>query len=93
MRSNHLPDGVWMGMGQPSVNTGTGYGLGVRPGRPGQARQSRIERGVRVVGRCGHAFHHRSEKDIVAIFLTQKFPDDRIYYNDFITMVYQALMD
>jgi hypothetical protein len=28
---------------------------------------------------------------IVALFLTQK-PDDRIYYRDFITMVYQALV-
>jgi CubicO group peptidase (beta-lactamase class C family) len=33
------------------------------------------------------------EKSIVAIFLTRKFPDDRIFYNEFITMVYQALMD
>ena len=33
------------------------------------------------------------EKDIVAIFLTQKFADDRVYYNEFITQVYQALVE
>jgi CubicO group peptidase (beta-lactamase class C family) len=32
------------------------------------------------------------EKDIVGIFLTQKLPDDRIFYNEFITMTYQALI-
>jgi CubicO group peptidase (beta-lactamase class C family) len=32
------------------------------------------------------------EKDIVALFLTQK-PDDRIYYRDFTKMVYQAFLE
>lgn len=94
MRSNHLPDGVWMGMGQPSVNTGTGYGLGVSvlvdPVRRGNLG-SKGEFGWS--GAAATHFIIDPEKDIVAIFLTQKFPDDRIYYNDFITMVYQALMD
>lgn len=33
------------------------------------------------------------EKDIVGIFLTQKMMDDRVYYNEFITLTYQALME
>ncbi len=94
MSSNHLPDGIWMGMGQSSVNTGTGYGLGVSvlvdPVRRGNLG-SKGEFGWS--GAAATHFIVDPEKGIVAIFLTQKFPDDRIFYNDFITMVYQALMD
>jgi CubicO group peptidase (beta-lactamase class C family) len=94
MHSNHLPDGVWMGMGDSSVNTGTGYGLGVSVLVDSVRRGNLGSKGE--FGWSGMATTHfiiDPEKDIVAIFLTQKIPDDRIYYNDFITMVYQALMD
>jgi len=94
MSSNHLPDGVWMGMGQSSVNAGTGYGLGVSvlvdPVRRGNLG-SKGEFGWS--GAAATHFIVDPEKSIVAIFLTQKFPDERIFYNDFITMVYQALME
>lgn len=94
MSSNHLPDGVWMGMGQPGVNTGTGYGLGVSvlvdPVRRGNLG-SKGEFGWS--GAASTHFIIDPEKGIVGIFLTQKFPDDRIYYNEFITMVYQALIE
>jgi len=94
MSSNHLPDGVWVGMGDSSVNTGTGYGLGVSvlvdPVRRGNLG-SKGEFGWS--GAASTHFIIDPEKNIVAIFLTQKFPDDRIFYNEFITMVYQALMD
>ncbi len=94
MRSNHLPDGVWMGMGEPGVNTGTGYGLGVSvlvdPVRRGNLG-SKGEFGWS--GAAATHFIIDPEKDIIGIFLTQKFPDDRIFYNEFITMVYQALME
>lgn len=94
MRSNHLPDGVWMGMEQSSVNTGTGYGLGVSVLVDPVRRGNLGSKGE--FGWSGMATTHflvDPEKDIVALFLTQKIPDDRIYYNDFITMVYQALLD
>ena len=94
MRSNHLPDGVWVGMGQPGVNTGTGYGLGVSvlvdPVRRGNLG-SKGEFGWS--GAAATHFIIDPEKDIVGIFLTQKMPDDRIFYNEFITMIYQALME
>jgi CubicO group peptidase (beta-lactamase class C family) len=94
MRSNHLPDGVWMGMGQPGVNTGTGYGLGVSvlvdPVRRGNLG-SKGEFGWS--GAAATHFIIDPEKDIVGIFLTQKLPDDRIFYNEFITMIYQAFME
>jgi CubicO group peptidase (beta-lactamase class C family) len=94
MSSNHLPDGVWMGMGDSSVNTGTGYGLGVSvlvdPVRRGNLG-SRGEFGWS--GAASTHFIIDPEKNIIAIFLTQKFPDDRIFYNEFITMIYQALTD
>jgi CubicO group peptidase (beta-lactamase class C family) len=94
MRSNHLPDGVWMGMDQSSVNTGTGYGLGVSVLVDPVRRGNLGSKGE--FGWSGMATTHfiiDPEKDIVAIFLTQKVSDDRIYYNDFITMIYQALME
>jgi CubicO group peptidase (beta-lactamase class C family) len=94
MSSNHLPDGVWMGMGQPGVNTGTGYGLGVSvlvdPVRRGNLG-SKGEWGWS--GAAATHFIIDPEKDIVGIFLTQKMPDDRIFYNEFITMIYQAFME
>jgi CubicO group peptidase (beta-lactamase class C family) len=94
MRSNHLPDGVWMGMGDSSINTGTGYGLGVSVLVDPVRRGNLGSKGE--FGWSGMATTHfiiDPEKDIVAIFLTQKVPDDRIYYNDFITMIYQALIE
>jgi CubicO group peptidase (beta-lactamase class C family) len=94
MSSNHLPDGVWMGMGQPGVNTGTGYGLGVSvlvdPVRRGNLG-SKGEFGWS--GAAATHFIIDPEKDIIGIFLTQKFPDDRIFYSEFITMLYQALVE
>jgi CubicO group peptidase (beta-lactamase class C family) len=94
MRSNHLPDGVWMGMGDSSVNTGTGYGLGVSvlvdPVRRGNLG-SKGEFGWS--GAAATHFIIDPEKDIIGIFLTQKFPDDRMYYNEFITMLYQAFIE
>jgi CubicO group peptidase (beta-lactamase class C family) len=94
MRSNHLPDGVWMGMGQPGVNTGTGYGLGVSVLVDPVRRGNLGSKGE--FGWSGAAATHLiidPEKDIIGIFLTQKLPDDRIFYNEFITMIYQALME
>jgi CubicO group peptidase (beta-lactamase class C family) len=94
MRSNHLPDGVWMGMGDTSVNTGTGYGLGVSVLVDPVRRGNLGSKGE--WGWSGAATTHLiidPEKDIVGIFLTQKMMDDRIFYNEFITMVYQALLD
>jgi CubicO group peptidase (beta-lactamase class C family) len=94
MSSNHLPDGVWMGMGEPGVNTGTGYGLGVSVLVDPVRRGNLGSKGE--WGWSGAAATHLiidPEKDIIGIFLTQKFPDDRIFYNDFITMIYQALME
>ncbi len=94
MSSNHLPDGVWMGMGDSSLNTGTGYGLGVSVLVDPVRRGNLGSKGE--FGWSGAASTHLiidPEKGIVAIFLTQKFPDDRVFYNEFITMVYQALMD
>jgi CubicO group peptidase (beta-lactamase class C family) len=94
MSSNHLPDGVGMGMGDSSVNSGTGYGLGVSVLVDPVRRGNLGSKGE--FGWSGAASTHLiidPEKGIVAIFLTQKFPDDRVFYNDFITMVYQALMD
>src|SRR5262245_22463602 len=88
MSSNHLPDGIWVG-----APGSTGYGLGVsvlvdpvKRGKLGHKREW---------GWSGAATTHLiidPEKDIVAIFLTQRFPDDRVYYSEFITMVYQALI-
>ena len=94
MSSNHLPDGVWVGMGDSSINTGTGYGLGVSVLVDPVRRGNLGSKGE--FGWSGAASTHLiidPEKDIVAIFLTQKFPDDRIFLNEFITMVYQALME
>ena len=94
MSSNHLPDGVWMDMGDSSVNTGTGYGLGVSvlvdPVRRGKLG-SKGEFGWS--GAASTHFIIDPEKNIVAIFLTQKFPDDHLFHYEFITMVYQAVMD
>jgi CubicO group peptidase (beta-lactamase class C family) len=90
MSSNHLPDGVYM-FGN---NSGTGYGLGVSVLVDPVKRGNLGSKGE--WGWSGAAATHLiidPEKDIVGIFLTQKFPDDRIYYNEFITMVYQALVD
>ncbi len=90
MSSNHLPDGVYM-FGN---NTGTGYGLGVSVLVDPVRRGNLGSKGE--WGWSGAAATHLiidPEKDIVGIFLTQKYPDDRIYYNEFITMVYQALVD
>ena len=83
-----------MGMGDSGVNTGTGYGLGVSVLVDPVRRGNLGSKGE--FGWSGAASTHLiidPEKNIVAIFLTQKFPDDRIFYNEFITMVYQALMD
>ncbi len=92
MRSNHLPDGVWVG--EAGVNSGTGYGLGVSvlvdPVRRGNLG-SKGEFGWS--GAASTHFIIDPEKDIIGIFLTQKFPFDRTFLNDFITMVYQAVMD
>jgi CubicO group peptidase (beta-lactamase class C family) len=89
MRSNHLPEGVWMG----APSGGTGYGLGVGVLVDPVARGNLGNKGE--YGWSGAASTHYiadPEKDIVAIFLTQK-PDDRVYYRDFITMVYQSLVE
>jgi len=86
MRSDHLPADVWMG----SPAGGTKYGLGVGVLVDPVARGNLGNKGE--YGWSGAASTHYiadPEKDIVALFLTQK-PDDRIYYRDFITMVYQA---
>ena len=91
MRSNHLPDGVWVGMGQPVVNTGVGYGLGVSvlvdPIRRGNLG-SKGEFGWS--GAASTHFFIDPEEDIIGIFLTQKLPDDRVFFNQFVTMIYQA---
>ena len=92
MSSNHLPDGVWLGA--PGVNSGTGYGLGVSVLVDPVRRGNLGSKGE--WGWSGAATTHLiidPEKDIVAIFLTQKFADDRVYYNEFITQVYQALVE
>ncbi len=92
MRSNHLPDGVWLG--PPGSNSGTGYGLGVSVLVDPVRRGNLGNKGE--WGWSGAATTHLiidPEKDIVAIFLTQKFADDRVYYNEFITQVYQALVE
>jgi CubicO group peptidase (beta-lactamase class C family) len=89
MRSDHLPAEVWMG----SPANGTKYGLGVGVLVDPVARGNLGSKGE--YGWSGAASTHYiadPEKDIVALFLTQK-PDDRIYYREFITMVYQALLD
>jgi CubicO group peptidase (beta-lactamase class C family) len=89
MRSDHLPADVWMG----SPTGGTKYGLGVGVLVDPVARGNLGNKGE--YGWSGAASTHYiadPEKDIVALFLTQK-PDDRIYYRDFITMVYQALVE
>ncbi len=87
MRSNHLPDGVWMG----APTGGTKYGLGVLVDPVARGNLGNVGE----YGWSGAASTHYiadPEKGIVALFLTQK-PDDRIYYRDFITMVYQAFLD
>jgi CubicO group peptidase (beta-lactamase class C family) len=89
MRSNHLPDGVWVG-----ANNATGYGLGVSVLVDPVKRANLGSKGE--WGWSGAASTHfiiDPEKDIVGILLTQKFPDDRLYYNEFITMTYQAFME
>jgi CubicO group peptidase (beta-lactamase class C family) len=89
MRSNHLPDGVWVG-----ANNATGYGLGVSVLVDPVKRANLGSKGE--WGWSGAATTHfiiDPEKDIVGIFLTQKFPDDRLYYNEFITMTYQAITE
>jgi CubicO group peptidase (beta-lactamase class C family) len=89
MSANHLPDGVYIGN-----NASTGYGLGVSVLLDPVKRGNLGSKGE--WGWSGAAATHLiidPEKDLVGIFLTQKFPDDRVYYNDFITMVYQALLD
>ncbi len=92
MSSNHLPDGVWVG--QPGVNSGTGYGLGVSVLVDPVRRSNLGSKGE--FGWSGAASTHfiiDPEKGIVGIFLTQKLPDDRVFYNEFITMTYQALIE
>jgi CubicO group peptidase (beta-lactamase class C family) len=93
MRSNHLPDGIWLGMGQPGMNTGVGYGLGVSvlvdPVKHGNLG-SKGEFGWS--GAASTHFFIDPEKDIVGIFLTQKMPYDSTFFNEFITMIYQALI-
>ena len=89
MRSDHLPADVWM----QSPAGGTKYGLGVGVLVDPVARGNLGNVGE--YGWSGAASTHYiadPEQDIVALFLTQK-PDDRIYYRDFITMVYQALVE
>jgi CubicO group peptidase (beta-lactamase class C family) len=89
MRSNHLPEG----MSIMANNPGTGYGLGVSVLVDPVKRGNLGSKGE--WGWSGAATTHLiidPEKDIVGIFLTQKFPDDRLYYNEFITMTYQALL-
>ena len=92
MSSNHLPDGVWLG--PPGSNSGTGYGLGVSVLVDPVRRGNLGSKGE--WGWSGAATTHLiidPEKAIVAIFLTQKFADDRVYYNEFITQIYQALVE
>jgi CubicO group peptidase (beta-lactamase class C family) len=89
MRSDQLPADVWMG----SPTGGTKYGLGVGVLVDPVARGNLGNKGE--YGWSGAASTHYiadPEKDVVALFLTQK-PDDRIYYRDFITMVNQALLE
>ena len=74
--------------------TGTGYSLGVSVLVDPVIRGNLGSKGE--WGWSGAATIHLivdPEKDIVAIFLTQKFPDGRVYYSEFITMTYQALLD
>jgi CubicO group peptidase (beta-lactamase class C family) len=88
MRSDHLPTDVWM----QSPAGGTKYGLGVGVLVNPVARGNLGNAGE--YGWSGAASTHYiadPAQGIVALFLTQK-PDDRIYYRDFITMVYQALV-
>ncbi|MET0291247.1 MAG: serine hydrolase domain-containing protein [Steroidobacteraceae bacterium] len=89
MRSDQLPTDVWM----QSPAGGTKYGLGVGVLVDPVARGNLGNKGE--YGWSGAASTHYiadPEKDIVALFLTQK-PDDRIYYREFITMVYQAFLE
>jgi CubicO group peptidase (beta-lactamase class C family) len=89
MHSDHLAKDVWMG----SPTGGTKYGLGVGVLVDPVARGNLGNVGE--YGWSGAASTHYiadPQQDIVALFLTQK-PDDRIYYRDFITMVYQALLE
>ncbi len=96
MSSNQLPDGLWLGMGPAGSggDTGTGYGLGVSVLVDPVKRGNLGSKGE--FGWSGAATTHviiDPEKSIVGIFLTQKMMDDRIFYNEFITMTYQALME
>jgi CubicO group peptidase (beta-lactamase class C family) len=89
MSSNHLPDGMWVGS-----NTGTGYGLGVSVLVDPVKRGNLGAKGE--WGWSGAATTHfiiDPEHDIVGIFLTQRWMDDRVFYADFITMLYQSLVD
>jgi CubicO group peptidase (beta-lactamase class C family) len=90
MHSNHLPEGMSIN----PMNPGTGYGLGVSVLLDPVKRGNLGSKGE--WGWSGFATTHLivdPEKDIVGIFLTQKIPDDRQYYSEFITMTYQALLD
>jgi CubicO group peptidase (beta-lactamase class C family) len=89
MRSNQLPEDLWVG----APANGTKYGLGVGVLVDPVARGTLGNLGE--YGWSGAASTHYiadPEKDIVALFLTQK-PDDRIYYRDFTKMVYQAFLE
>jgi CubicO group peptidase (beta-lactamase class C family) len=89
MRSDQLPADVWM----QSPTGGMKYGLGVGVLLDPVARGNLGNKGE--YGWSGAASTHYiadPETGIVALFLTQK-PDDRIYYRDFITMVYQAFIE
>jgi CubicO group peptidase (beta-lactamase class C family) len=90
MHSNHLPEGMSIN----PMNPATGYGLGVSVLFDPVKRGNLGSKGE--WGWSGFATTHLivdPEKDIVGIFLTQKIPDDRQYYAEFITMTYQALLD
>jgi CubicO group peptidase (beta-lactamase class C family) len=73
MRSNHLPDGVWMGMGEPGINTGTGYGMGVSVLVDPIRRGNLGSKGE--FGWSGMAATHFiiDRRRYCGIFLTQKF--------------------
>ncbi len=89
MHSDHLPADVWMGAPTGGMKYGLGVGVLVDP----VARGNLGNKGE--YGWSGAASTHYiadPEKDVVALFLTQK-PDDRIYYREFITMLNQALVE
>jgi CubicO group peptidase (beta-lactamase class C family) len=89
MRSDQLPADVWMQSPLGGMKYGLGVGVLVDP----VARGNLGNKGEYGWSGAGSTHYIADpEKDVVALFFTQK-PDDRIYYRDFITMVNQALLE